>query len=565
MSLLPFLGVSATGLVITILLLRRPRAGSIVGLGFVALALVTLLVAGGDQPFTVEGVVFMVTPYGRVLAGIALGIGLLVLVVGLVDGWDAAAAPALLAAATGVALAASCSDAGVALIIAAAASIGTAAICLGGTASASRVGALARESRGALTGLLAGLFAITLLGNGAPGSGAGGLPVEAPVAGLALIAAALAMAHRFGAVPLHARVSRLVDAADPPGLPALVAVLPAAWGVVLLGWSIPAAGTYGADVGIERAAILLVGLAALVLGTAAAVLQDHVEHVVAYAIVQESGLGLLALAALDPSAAEPARTWLVIFIAGRSALIGWTIAFRRVFGTGRLREVGGWIRRAPGLAIALVVIGIAGIGWPGLAAWEARISVIQASTGGPVLLLAYAGSLGTAIAVARILAVGFGQPSLLVAAAERELPRLPARGAAFGARPERSYAPSAARAAGGTTGATPGGLPADVEGAADGEVPGPRDAADDWAMNVPVAAVGGERNARAGAAALFALNRTPVRAIAVLVLAGAALAVAAGGFGLRSAAAGPVPVGPSPSPTAPASEAPISLVSAPVE
>src|SRR5450759_4517799 len=131
--------------------------------------------------------------------------------------------------------------------------------------------------------------------------------------------------------------------------------------------------------------------ATLLLGTVAALIQDEVEHVVAYTIVTDAGVALLALAALDPAARDAARAWVLVFATTRTAMIGWTIAFRAVFGTGRLRDTAGWLRRAPALGVALAGILVAVVGWPGLLGWDARLAILHAGTAGPAFLLAYAG------------------------------------------------------------------------------------------------------------------------------------------------------------------------------
>jgi hypothetical protein len=190
-------------------------------------------------------------------------------------------------------------------------------------------------------------------------------------------------------------------------------------------------------------------------------------------------------------------------------MIGWTIAFRAAFGTGRLRDTTGWLRRAPALGVALAGILVAAVGWPGLLGWDARLAILQSATAGPALLLAYAGSLGTGAAICRLLVVGGGRPSAIVAGSLGELPRLPAR-------------PVAEAAAAATDGAPPAGALA-AAGALAGR------------LRVLAAAVG--RDARP----TLELNRVPLRAFAVILLTGLAFLAAAGAFGIDAAARAPGP------------------------
>jgi len=327
---------------------------------------------------------------------------------------------------------------------------------------------------------------------------------------------ALVMAHRFGAIPLHARVSRLADAAPSGALPILAAWLPAAWGLIILGWAPAALGPSSVGLGLERGLVVTLALATLLFGTVAALIQDEVEHVVAYTIVADAGVALLALAALDPAARDAARAWILVFATTRTAMIGWTIAFRAAFGTGRLRDTTGWLRRAPALGVALTGILVAAVAWPGLLAWDARLTILQSATAGPALLLAYAGSLGTGAAICRVLVVGGGRPSAIVAGSLGELPRLPARLVAQAAVPMPDGAPPAGAIA----------------------------AAGALARRLRVAAAAAGRDARP----TLELNRVPLRAFAVILLAGLALLAAGGAFGIDAAARAPGPMLPSPAP-----------------
>jgi hypothetical protein len=290
-------------------------------------------------------------------------------------------------------------------------------------------------------------------------------------------------------------------------------LLPAGWAVVLLAW---AAGTLGPAVpvlGWDGTLLVVVGLATLALGAVAAFVQDELDHVVAYTIVLDAGVVLLAFAALDPAGRDAVRAWLVPFVATRTALVGWTIAFRAAFATTRLSEARGWLRRAPALGVALAGIGVAAVGWPGLMVWDARLAALQAATTGPALLVASLASLGTAVALARVLGAGLGRPEARVLAAPGELARVPA-GLRAAARAFRS-----------------------------------RD---------------GRRATTLRAAAremrpLLEMNRTSLRALLVVLLAGIALLSAAGAFGIRDAARGPdvaIPARAEPTPDLPPVDVP---------
>ena len=317
------------------------------------------------------------------------------------------------------------------------------------------------------------------------------------VFGIAYLAFGAAVAIRFGAIPFHLWAARVADAAPGVALPLLLAWGPAAFAAVALVWIDQSVAPLLLPLSTERALIASVGVLSVLLGLVAAWIQDDLEHVVGYTIVSDAGFVVLGLAALDPSIWEPARTWLLMFVVGRSALAAWVVALHGGFGTRRLPSLSGWARRAPALAVAFVAIVVASIGWPGLAVWEARATIASLALPGAVALLVTIAPLAGLVTYARILSVGLEPIGPVVRAGRSERPgwpvAWPSRATAGGSSTERSV----------------------------------------------------ERVAHAGAAALDVLrtipaaarrNRMPIASVAVLVLTVLAGSVAAGGLGVPAAA-----------------------------
>jgi formate hydrogenlyase subunit 3/multisubunit Na+/H+ antiporter MnhD subunit len=520
MSVLPFLAVTIVGAVIATLLRDLRRLGTLAGFGAVVAALAAACFVRPETPLGIGGGALAGSDHLRLVLTLCLGSGLLALLVARLATWQPSAPGALLGGAAGIGLALGLAGTSPGLLGVAAATIAASALALGSAAAPSRIRALARELRGATTSLVVGLIAAGIVPGTAADAAPGAANAEPAATALVLLGMALVVAHRFGAIPLHARVSRLADAAPSGALPILAAWLPAAWGLVILGWAPAALGPSSGGLSLERDLIVTLALVTLLLGTVAALIQDEVEHVVAYTIVADAGVALLALAALDPAARDAARAWVLVFATTRTAMIGWTIAFRTAFGSGRLRDTTGWLRRAPTLGVALAGILVASVGWPGLLAWDARLAILQSATAGPALLMAYAGSLGAGAAICRVLVIGGGRPSAIVAGALGELPRLPAR------RVAEATAPGTRRARRGGTSAAAGALARRLRVVA-GRLTG--------------AAAAAGRDARP----TLELNRVPLRAFALILLAGLALLAAAGSFGIDAAARAPGPALPS--------------------
>ncbi len=345
------------------------------------------------------------------------------------------------------------------------------------------------------------------------------LAEEPAVFGLAYLGFAIAVAIRFGAIPFHFWAARLADAAPEVTLPMLMAWSPAAFAVVALAWADQSVAPLVLPLGVERSLIVAVGVVSVILGSLAAWVQDDLEHVVGYTIIADAGIAILGLAALNPAAWEPARTWIIVFVMVRSAFAAWAVAVRGAFGTRRIAHLRGWVLRAPVLAISFGLIVVAAVSWPGLVAWESRATLIDLTLDGPFLVLVTAGVLLQLVVFGRLLYVGLSRPSEAVAGGLSERPVWPA---SMPSRPMVGRT-STERAVERTSHALRAGI--------------------DIAWVVPAAA---------------RENRTLIAAVLVLTLSGLSLGVASGGLGVPEAARavpgqepGPGPVESEPPPSEP--------------
>lgn len=236
--------------------------------------------------------------------------------------------------------------------------------------------------------------------------------LDAPpvVFGLAYLALAIAVAIRFGAIPFHLWAARLTDAVPEAALPVVTVLAAAPFAIVGLGWADTTIAPLLVDLGAERGVILAIAVASIVLAALAALVQDDLEHVVGYSIVGDAGVALLAIVALDPAAWAPARTWILALVVTRSAFAAWAGGLRVVFGTGRIIELRGWVIRSPLLAAAFGLIVVAALGFPGLAAFEARGTLVDLAVDGPMAALVLLGTFAPLAYYGRLLSVGLGRP-----------------------------------------------------------------------------------------------------------------------------------------------------------
>src|SRR6266511_308644 len=511
--MLPFLAVAFGGAAATLLARRWPVASAAVG----SVALIAALVAAAaivpGQELAVAGGAVVGSAYGRLFLLLGAGTGLILVVaarIALGSDWPANLPGALLASLGAAGLALSVRDATTAVAATIAGGLAGVIVTLAGPPSPREVAVAARELRA-----IAVAGSLVILATAWVARPLGILAQEPAVFGFAYLAVAVGVAMRFGAIPFHLWAARVADAAPEIALPVLMAWGPAALAVVAIAWVdgaivpvLPVAGTLP----VERAAVVVVGVASLVLGAVAAWVQDDLEHVVGYAIVQDAGIVVLSLAALDPSVWAPSRAWLLNLLVARTAFAAWTMAVHARFGTRRVPELTGWARRSPVLALALLAIAVASVGWPGLAAFEARASIIRLATDEPIRGLILAGVFLPLLYYGRLAAVGLGRQSAAIAGAASDRPRRPAE-------PARRRIPS-----------RPLGSP--------------------WAWrtwrswDAATESVRWLRPLRPVPRVVdtaLDLNRGLVVGLLVLVLAGASVGVAAGGFGGPAAAAEPAP------------------------
>lgn len=482
MSLVPFLAIAFGSAAGALLVRRLPRLSLAIGLiGLGAATIAALAMTPGDRLSVGTGGRLEVTEFGRLFLALGCGTGLLVALVGLATAWQRNLPAALLGGFAALGLALAIGDPIVALVAILAGALVGSLVTLVTPIAARDVRVATREFRA-----IAVAGALALVGMAWIARPLGSLGLEPAAFGLAYLLVVLGAAIRFGAIPFHLWAARLADSAPEIALPLLLAWAPAGFAVVALAWVDRSIAPLLIPLEAERGIVLVVGVLTIVLGAAAAWLQDDLEHVVGYSIVQDAGFIILGLAVLDPSAWQPARTWILIFVVAKTAFAAWAVAVRTRFGARRIPELGGWARRSPLLGAGLLAIVVATLGVPGLLAWEVRDQLVDLSLReGPMRMLVTLGGLASLGYYGRLGLVGLRRQVAVVSAAASDVP----------VRPPTEAPPTLRTAAG----------------------------------------------LEAGVVTVWGLNRAPIAAIGVLVLALLAAAVGVGGLGVRGAAAAGAP------------------------
>ncbi len=421
---------------------RAARAGALAGT--LALLLVLVVALAMDVPTATA------SPAGSLFGGQVIPTGYLRLVVAL---WalDAVLLIAIAWLLGGLGAVRGLLPATLAAVVGATIALGAPSLVLGSLAAATTglaalvvvlasdrapaVPAAARELRVSLgiTALLLAAVAVLpvgaalAFGDGGTGGEAGVDPSTAATAGtagavvgLALLAIALVLGIRAGAVPFHVRVPRLVDATTPIAVPLLLAWLPLP--VAVVGLTAVDRLVVPLALPLEGERAIIVGFALLTLAAAAvaAFIADDVRHAVGYLIVTDAGFVLLGIASLDPEAWGATRTWIVVLAVSKTALAAWAAVAEARFETRGLPDLRGWIRRAPILAAGLAAATVATFGLPGWVAYEARGNLARLVADSPWDALIVVAGLLALPAYLRILAIGLGPVSTPVRRAAPE-------------------------------------------------------------------------------------------------------------------------------------------------
>jgi hydrogenase-4 component F len=405
MNPIPFIVVAFAGTALAIATRRNARLTAIVGVVALAGCVATALAIEPGRSVAVGGGGLIATEYTRafLLLGSLVGLGLAVS--GLAGGSRRDAPAVTLAVLGAAALTLELLDTGAAFLAATAGGLFGVLLTLvpRGARAGATVGIV--EARAVVVAGALGVAATAWFAREVTA-----LDQQPVVFGLAYLAVAVAVAIRFGAVPFHLWAARLTDVVPETTLPILTALAPASLAIVVLAWIETVLAPLAGELEVERLLVLGIAVATVVLASIAAFVQDDLEHLLGYAIVADAAVVILALAAISPEARGPAQTWILAFVTGRGALAAWAAGIRAGLTSGRITDLRGWARRSPILGSAFVVIAVAGIGFPGLAAFDARATLVELAVPGEVAIAVWAAMLAPVAYYVRLVIIGLGRP-----------------------------------------------------------------------------------------------------------------------------------------------------------
>ena len=405
MTLLLLVLVATTAAVVGIVARERERIATTVGFVGLLLTLVLAIALTPGQSVEIGGSTLVTTEFMRLFTILAAFTSIVLATVGLAAGTRRDATAASLGIIVTGAVTLAIVDPRVAVIAATAG--GAVASLLTLTPATGRVGTSV-GIRVLRASIIAGVMAIAA--TAWIGRDLSELAAQPVVFGLAYLAFALAVALRAGAIPFHTWAARLTDSVPESALPMITAWSPAAIAVVCLAWTDASIAPLLVDLDSVRFVVTVIALMTVVLGALAAWIQDDIEHMVGYSIIGDTGLILLAIAALDPEAWASGRIWLLGFVMSRSAFAAWAAAARSTYLTGRIGDLRGWAIRSPLLGLTFVLVVLASIGLPGLAIFEARVGLVGLNFDGPLATIVLLATLAPLAYYIRLGVIGVGRP-----------------------------------------------------------------------------------------------------------------------------------------------------------
>ena len=154
------------------------------------------------------------------------------------------------------------------------------------------------------------------------------------------------------------------------------------------------------EIAYEWASVLAV-LAAITmtLGNLVALKQTNIKRLLAYSSIAHAGYAMIGVVAVTELGVTSVVFYLLAYILTNLAAFGIVMAFERVTGSDEIKDYAGMSRRAPGLAIAMLVAFLSLAGMPPFGGFVAKVFVFAAAVQVNMVWLAVVGILNSIVGV----------------------------------------------------------------------------------------------------------------------------------------------------------------------
>jgi len=215
---------------------------------------------------------------------------------------------------------------------------------------------------------------------------------------VALVAAALLVLVGFGfkvaAVPFHFWTPDVYEGAPTP-ITAFVSTASKAAGFAVL---LRVMLAVFPSISVEWTGMLAgLATATMTLGNLLAMWQKNIKRLLAYSSIAHAGYAIIGVVALSQFGAASTVFYLAAYIVTNLAAFAFVILFARAAGSEVIADYAGLSRRAPGLALVLMVALLSLAGMPPLAGFVAKFYVFAAAVRSGWIWLAFVGVLNAIV------------------------------------------------------------------------------------------------------------------------------------------------------------------------
>lgn len=237
-------------------------------------------------------------------------------------------------------------------------------------------------------------------------AGAGAIPAE--VTGLFLLATVMIVAgfgFKISAVPFHFWTPDVYEGAPSP-VTAFVSTASKAAGFAVF-VRVFAAGALGAPNFDNEwwAMLVAITIVTMTLGNLLAIFQSNIKRMLAYSSIAQAGYALIGLVALTPDGSGATMFYLLMYVFTNVAAFGVVVLVSSETGSDDMQDFYGLSRRAPYLALAMLLALLSLGGIPPTAGFIAKFFIFKAAVDAGLWWLALIGVLNAFIGLYYYLSV----------------------------------------------------------------------------------------------------------------------------------------------------------------
>jgi NADH-quinone oxidoreductase subunit N len=154
---------------------------------------------------------------------------------------------------------------------------------------------------------------------------------------------------------------------------------------------------FPASVPYWAAIVAALSTASMTLGNALALAQRNIKRMLAYSSIAHAGYALIGIAAISQFGILSVIFYLVAYVVTNLAAFGAVAAVSRVIGSDEISDYAALSRRAPGLALVILVAFLSLAGMPPLGGFVAKVFVFAAAVDRGLVWLAVIGVLNSIV------------------------------------------------------------------------------------------------------------------------------------------------------------------------